>query len=135
MRKLETEVLENVDCMLYVRYVDDTLLIASNHQIYLLLNKFNAFNVNIKFTLEQEVNKQLHVLDLTLIRTDFEIKTNWFTKGIFSGLTLNFQSKHPIGIKKSIVYNLVDRAMKLSAPEFHLAFTFQNLEKVKNILQ
>ena len=57
-------------------------------------------------------------------------KTNWYKKPTFSGRYLNFHSHHPIAHKIGIIYNIVDKCIKLSSVEFHQ----QNLKEAKYIL-
>jgi len=54
MRDLEENVLNSLNFrpVLYYRYVDDILLLASEEEIHTILNKFNDFNHRLKFTLE-----------------------------------------------------------------------------------
>ena len=56
--------------------------------------------------------------------------TNWYRKPLNSTRLLNFQSNHSTQQKRNIVYNLVDRAIKLSHKKFHK----ENLKIVRNIL-
>jgi len=85
----------------------------------LILDKFNSYHHRLKFTLETEVNHCLHFLDITLIRKDTKIITDWFHKSTFSGRYLSFFSNHPTCQKTGTIYSLVDHAIKLSHPTFH----------------
>ena len=44
------QVIENNIAKFYIRYVDDTLLVLRKKNMDIVLNKFNSFNKNIKFT-------------------------------------------------------------------------------------
>ena len=48
----------------YVRYVDDTLLVIKRADISYILNKFNSFNDNPKFTIDTFESYVLHFLDI-----------------------------------------------------------------------
>ena len=88
--------------LLYYRYVDDIFAIIQNSKIDQMLNIFNSI----------------------------KLITNWHRKPTLSGRFLNFKSQHPLIHKKSIVYNLVDRATILSDIKFHK----DNLKLVENLL-
>ena len=50
--------------MFYTRYVDDTLLIMKKRDIDYVLNQFNCFDKNLKFTIdtfENSVPRSLHI--------------------------------------------------------------------------
>jgi len=121
MRDLEDNVLNtlNIRPIIYYRYVDDILLSAPREEIYDILDKFNSYHHRLKFTLETEDNRCLNFLDVTLIIKNNKIITDWFHKTTFSGRYLSYYSNHPINHKIGIIYNLVERAIKLSHPSFH----------------
>ena len=50
----------------YIRYVDDTLLVLRKKDIDIVLNKFNSFNKNLKFTVHTFENCVHHFLDLEI---------------------------------------------------------------------
>ena len=94
------------------------------------MNSFNAYDDNLQFTYEIENNNQLNFLDMTLIRNNDKISTNWCQKPTSSGRILNFNSNHHIQLKKNLIYNLIDRAILLSDKKFHN----NNIQKVRKIL-
>ena len=49
--------------MFYTRYVDDTLLIIKKRHINYVLNQFNSFDKNLKFTIDTFKNSVPHFLD------------------------------------------------------------------------
>jgi len=128
MRDLEENVLNtlNIRPLIYYRYVDDILLVASKEEIHVILNKFNNYHHRLQFTLEIEDNRSLNFLDVTLIIKNNRIITDWYKKTTCSGRYLSYYSNHPTSHKIGIIYNLVDRAIKLSHPSFHK----KNLELV-----
>ena len=75
---------------------------------------FNNYDPNLEFTHELENNSQINFLDVSLIRKNNSIITNWYQKSIASGRIIHFLSSHPIQQKKNIIYNLVDCAFLLS---------------------
>jgi len=120
MRDLEEQVLNSLDVRpaLYFRYVDDIILAVPHDEIDFILSNFNGYHDRLKFTLETEVNHRLNFLDVTLIRENSKIITDWFHKKTFSGRFLSFFSNHPTCHKIGTIYSLVDHAIKLSHPSF-----------------
>jgi hypothetical protein len=53
----------------YFRYVDDILIIY-NTDIYNKLKQFNQIHTNFIFTMEQENDKLINFLDLSITRSD-----------------------------------------------------------------
>ena len=84
-----------------------------------VLTIFNSYDNNLKFTYEIEQNNTISFLDLSLMRQNNKIITNWFQKSVASGRIMNYTSNHPIKLKKNIVFNLTDRAILLSHKTFH----------------
>ena len=50
----------------YRRYVDDTLILVKSNNIPLLLEKFNSFHKNLKFTVDRFENDFVHFLDIKI---------------------------------------------------------------------
>lgn len=123
----------NITPLFYYRYVDDILLCIPQDRTVLahVLTTFNSYDDHIEFTHEIEKDNKINFLDITLIRQDDNIITNWYRKEIFTTRTLNYFSNHTDQQKKNIVYNLIDRAIKLADPRFHNS----NILIVKKILK
>ena len=103
-----------------------------NTEIDNILQFFNTNKSNIKFTLDEEIERTINFLDISITRKlDQKLSLNWYRKPTWSGRYLNFFPHHTLRYKKSVVNNLVDRAILLSDKEFH---TF-NLNLIKNVLQ
>ena len=126
------ELKEKFSCtpLFYFRYVDDTIMCIKKEFVQHTLDIFNSYNSHLQFTHELEANNSINFLDLTLIKNNGRIITNWFQKKTSSGRILSFHSNHCIQQKRNIVSNLIDRAMLLS----HVSFYKQNIDIVKNIL-
>ena len=126
------ELKEKFSCtpLFYFRYVDDTIMCIKNEFVQHTLDIFNSYNSHLQFTHELESNNSINFLDLTLIKNNGRIITNWFQKKTSSGRILSFHSNHSIQQKRNIVSNLIDRAMLLS----HVSFHKQNIDIVRNIL-
>ncbi|KYQ48827.1 hypothetical protein ALC60_11878 [Trachymyrmex zeteki] len=74
----------------------------------------------IKFTLEVGGDK-LNFLDITLIKNERIIESDWFHKPTLSGKFINFHSLHSLTQKKGVIIGMLDiRAVLLSQPKYHL---------------
>ena len=60
------ELIKNNGVKFYIRYVDDTLLVLRIKDIDIVLNKFNKFNKNWKFTVNIFENCVPHFLDVQI---------------------------------------------------------------------
>ena len=52
--------------MFYTRYVDDTLLVIKKRDINYVLNQFNSFDKNLKFTIHTFENSVTHFLSIEI---------------------------------------------------------------------
>ena len=77
----------NVKTLFYFRYVDDTTMCINKKHIDIVMSTFNSYNDHPQFTYELEQNKQDNFLDISLIRFNNSIITNWFNKPTSSGRT------------------------------------------------
>lgn len=120
MEDLEESVLEKLDIRIpfFFRYVDDCLTAIPADYMDRILDKFNEYNSNIKFTVEVDVESKINFLDVTIHHKNGILRTEWFTKETWSSRYLKFNSNHPMSQKKSVVINLADRAISLSDPEY-----------------
>ncbi|XP_030751385.1 uncharacterized protein LOC115878915 [Sitophilus oryzae] len=120
MEDLEESVLEKLDIRIpfFFRYVDNCLTAIPTDYMDRILDKFNEYNSNIKFTIEVEVESKINFLDVTIHNKNGILRTKWFTKETWSSRYLNFNSNHPMSQKKSVVIGLADRAISLSDPEY-----------------
>jgi len=121
LQDLEEKALNNINLNLsfYHRYVDDIILAAPFNHSTNILNIFNSFHNRLQFTIEFENNRNISFLDLSLNVVDNKIKIDWFHKKTFSGRFLSYLSNHPLCQKTGTIYNLIDRAILLSHPDFH----------------
>ena len=60
------KLIENNIVKFYIRYVDDTSLVLKKKDIDIVLNKFNSFNKNLKFTFDTFENCVPHSLDIEI---------------------------------------------------------------------
>ena len=132
MTDLEEECLNNLDFkpLIYKRYVDDTILCIPCNELDPVLEVFNNYHPRLQFIHEVELQGKINFLEVSLIRNDNHLITDWFRKSTFSGRFLHFSSNHPIEQKRAMVYTLVDKAILLADVGFHQ----KNLNIVKNFL-
>ena len=50
----------------YIRYVDDTLLLAKVEDIDPILTELNSYNKNITFTVDRFINEDVHFLNIEI---------------------------------------------------------------------
>ena len=94
----------------YVRYVDDTLLLAKSSDINLILNKLNSYHSDIQFTHEEFIDNndhEVHFLDIKLTSDG----TSVFRKKTHTGQFI--YSFTPWSYKIAWVRSLVNRAYKI----------------------
>lgn len=103
---------------LLVLYVDDSFWIVKRQHVECILNQLNDYNSNIKFTVEMEKEGQLNFLDVTIIRRDNRLITNWFKKPFASDRILNYFSNHERNCINETASSYVRMVLNLSDGEF-----------------
>ena len=133
MEELEETIVPKINNLAFFkRYVDDCLLRCHSDQIDSIVEIFNQYHPRIKFTKEIASKNKINYLDMTLIKTsNGTIHTSWFTKKIWTGRYIQFNSTTPFKYKISVLNSLVDRAVRLS----HNTYRKSNLTKVRNTLK
>ncbi|KYN19273.1 hypothetical protein ALC57_08450 [Trachymyrmex cornetzi] len=131
MQELETLSLNKLSIApsLYVRYVDDILLIINSLDYKEILDAFNSYHPRLKFTME-EGGDSINFLDVTLMKEGNHIINDWYRKPTFSGRFLNYYSCHPLSQKIGTIFGLIDRIILLSHPKFHK----KNFDFIINVL-
>jgi len=116
MTKLEMNVINDLNehVKLYKRYVDDSFLIIKKGSEGIVLETFNKFHKNLKFTIEKESQNGIHFLDLGITRgEEGKLKIDIYKKPTDTGYFWSFNSQHTRGQKKALVRSLLTRAMTL----------------------
>ena len=62
------------------RYVDDTISYIKEESIEHVLSKWNGYHENIEFTYEIEKDGKLLVIDILVIRKDYEVEKTVYSK-------------------------------------------------------
>ncbi|KER20107.1 hypothetical protein T265_11267 [Opisthorchis viverrini] len=68
MQKLERTVLPDINPKLWVRYVDDTFVIIKKRELQRAIQLINSVSDDIKFTMEEENNNKLAVLNVLVLK-------------------------------------------------------------------
>ena len=130
MIALEDEIIkdlfENETIKFYVRYVDDTLVLAKPCDINLILNKLNSYHPDIQFTHEQFVdNNEVHFLDIKLTSNG----TSIFRKSTHTGQYIHLSSFTQWSFKIVWIRSLVHRAYKICSNESLISDEMRKIRK------
>ena len=114
----------------YRRYVDDCFLLFRNpSHADSFLSFLNSKHLNIKFTMEQEVNGKLPFLDVLVSIERGRLHASVYRKPSFSGLGTSFFSSVSRSLKLSAISSAIFRAYHVSST--YASFHFE-LEFIKN---
>ena len=121
MTELEKHVVDRLFCdgviKFYVRYVDDTLVLAKPSSFAHIQSNLNSFHPQLKFTLEH-FSDDVHFLDI-LIKSDHSLSI--YRKSTHTGQYVHFDSFEPWHIKIAWIRSLVSRAYKICSDGVTLA--------------
>jgi len=112
---LENNIIYNIlkthDIKGYFRYVDDILIIYNTIEsnIHDVLNDFNQITPRLKFTIEEEIERKLNFLDITIQREQHRITTNIYRKPTTTDSIITNDSCHPIEQKMAAIHYLYNR--------------------------
>lgn len=122
-----------VDEIYFIRvFVDDTIVAIKRDRIEEALGVLNGFHQKIQFTMEMEdENASINFLNLTLIRDDQIVRTNWYRKCYASGRLLNFYSSHKKTTIMGTAQAFIETVLKLSDS----VFFHTNKPRVMNTLR
>ncbi len=108
------------DCIqFFVKFVDDSFFIVHSDKVDQIKKFLNQFHPRIKFTCEMEKDNTLNFLDVTIIRSNNNLKFKHYTKIINSGRFIHADSFQPKHYKTNTIKNLISRAFSLTSPEYH----------------
>ena len=100
--------------MFYTRYVDDTLLIIKKRYINYVLNQFNSFDKNLKFTINTFENSGPHFLDIEICPNGLAISHEQTQPGQYVHITSYTLWRW----KTSWIRSLVIRGKKTCSPNY-----------------
>ena len=113
MTKLESTIVkELVDkslVKLYMRYVDDTLLLVKDKDINYIHKRLNSFDKNIKFTIDTFPDGKVHFLDIKVDKNHTDI----YYKDTHTGQCTSFHSQTPWHLKTAWIKALFHGANKI----------------------
>ena len=129
---LESKVVEDLSSqVLYVRYMDDCLVISQTEKKNeALFSKLNSLHEKISFTKEIEQDNQIPFLDILITRGEEKFLTNIYRKPSFTGQYLHYQSFCTKKRKVNLIKTLYHRAFMICSPELLHSET----ETIKKIL-
>jgi hypothetical protein len=115
MQFLENNVIYNIlkthNIKGYFQYVDDILIIYNTIEsnIYEVLNEFNQITPKLKFTMEEETDRRLSFLDITIQRGQHHITTNIYRKPTTTDSVIPNDSCHPKEQKMAAIQYLLQQ--------------------------
>ena len=100
----------------YRRYVDDVIvLFKDKSHVPLFHNYLNQQHPNMKFTCEEEKDKQLSFLDILIKRDNNKFSTSLYRKETFSGVYSNFHSFMSSSYKEGLIFTLLHRIFVITS--------------------
>lgn len=111
----------------YIRYVDDTLLLVKEKDISRIHKRLNSFDKNIKFTIDDFPDGNVHFLDIKIDKNNTDI----YYKDTNTGQYTNFHSQTPWRLKTAWIKALFHRANKICSNKH--AFQ-QQLQHIKTLM-
>ena len=111
----------------YRRYVDDTLVLMKVSDIPFVLNKFNSFDKNLKFTVDTFDSGKVHFLDLEILQSGINI----YRKPTHTGQYTHFDSFEPWARKTAWIRSLFHRAVNICS---NSAFLNQQILQISKFM-
>ena len=93
----------------YKWYVDDTLVLVKLKDIQLVLDQFNSFHPNLKFTFDDFANENVHFLDLAILKDGITI----YRKDTDTAQYTHFSSFEPWTRKTTWISSVFFRAARI----------------------
>ncbi|OLY42608.1 hypothetical protein PEB0149_000040 [Bartonella apis] len=131
-----TNLRKNHDVKLYVRYVDDIIVIfrqAQEQEHETMMQTLNNHHPNLTFTNEFEENKKIKFLDLTLERKDSKIEFDIYRKPTQTDTTINNKSIHPTIHKTAAFRSMLYRAYKIPLSQTNRKKELDTIKKIAQV--
>lgn len=106
-------------------YVDDTFFIIRKTDKKLTLDTLNSIYKDIQFTCEEEENKSINFLNITIKRENNQLITNWYRKPYSSFRLINYYSSHKNSTIMNTAAQFIKNVLRLSDEAF-----FQENKKI-----
>lgn len=111
----------------YIRFVDDTLALVKRDKVNEVLQKFNKFDKNLKFTVDKFEDGNVHFLDIDLSNDGI---TDVYMKPTNTGQYANFNSFVPWRYKTSWAFALYTRIQRICSTGETKHFQISKLKKM-----
>ena len=111
----------------YIRYEDDTLLLAKEDDIDTIVQQFNVFHDNLKFTIDKFIDSNIHFLYIQIDRNE----TDLFYKTTHTGQYIDFTSQTPWKLKTEWVKALYHSGNKISSSKRSF---IKQVDKIKTFM-
>nr|VZI39585.1 unnamed protein product [Spirometra erinaceieuropaei] len=115
LQRLESLIFQHHRPKFWAPYVDDTFVVIERDLVLTFKERLNSVFPDIQFTMEEEENNQLALLDVLVCRNYCGgLKTKVFRKATNTTQILNFNGNHPISHKRSC--SVSEAVSRLLAP-------------------
>ena len=94
----------------YCRYIDDSLVMIKKDRVQHVLNSFNSFGKNLRFTVDTFDNGNIHFLDIKTLNNG---ETDIYIKDTNTRLYLQYHTYEHWNTKTIWVHSLYHRAHKI----------------------
>ena len=95
---------------IWLRYIDDAFVVLKKTEVISFHKFINNIEESIKFTVEQEVDNAIPLLDVLIICNNGQLTTKAYRKPTHTTRYLNFNSCHNFSQKVGLVETLLFRA-------------------------
>ena len=132
MLELEQNIIPTLskDISLWKRYIDDTICFVNSNCISHVLELFNSFHSNIKFTIETEKLNKIAFSDILLVRYKDLIYTTVYCKKTNTDLYINWKSFSLNNWKWGTLKTLLSRAYDICSTEKYHKEELNHIETV-----
>ena len=114
LNKLELRALSTMFYKLYGRYIDDTLVLATNNEhLNLIFDNLNKAHPQIKFTREDPSASGLPYLNTKINISSNKLQLEWYRKPTCKNHILHANSAHPNHMKDNVIKSLRKTALQI----------------------
>ena len=119
MAKLERNIIPTLsnDILLQKRYVDNNICFIKLTSINKVIETFNSYHTNIKFTIGIESENKISFLDVLLMRSNSLISTKVYRKNTNTDIYINWKSFALNNWKWGTVKTLVTKAFDICSTD------------------
>ena len=111
----------------YIRYVDDTLVLIKRKDLEYVRNQLNTFHPNLKFTVDEFLEGDIHFLDLLIKKNS----TSIYYKDTHTAQYTNFDSYAPWTLRTAWIKSLFHRARTICSTK---ELFKEQLEKINRFM-